>query len=77
MTKENWPLIGAAATPGVFLATALSGCGTMGACATGDLCARAVVGAPVPPFARSLSLARYDDKALMQQLEASASRGLL
>ena len=73
MTKENWPLLGAAKTPGVFLATALSGYGTMGACAAGDLCARAVVAAPVPAFARSLSLARYDDKALMEQLEATAS----
>ncbi|QPF84776.1 FAD-binding oxidoreductase [Bradyrhizobium genosp. L] len=77
MTKENWPLIGAAATPGVFLAAALSGYGTMGACATGDLCARAVAGTPVPEFARSLSLARYQDKALMDELEATASRGLL
>ncbi|WP_298370324.1 FAD-dependent oxidoreductase [uncultured Bradyrhizobium sp.] len=77
MTKENWPLIGAAKTSGVFLATALSGYGTMGACATGDLCARAVVGAPAPGFARSLSLARYADKALMAELAASESRGLL
>ncbi|HWD25633.1 MAG TPA: FAD-dependent oxidoreductase [Rhizomicrobium sp.] len=77
MTKENWPLIGAAKTPGVFLATALSGYGTMGACAAGDLCARAVVGAPAPGFARSLSLARYEDKALMDELEATRSRGLL
>ncbi|MBR0794070.1 FAD-binding oxidoreductase [Bradyrhizobium jicamae] len=77
MTKENWPLLGAARTPGVFLATALSGYGTMGACAAGDLCARAVVGAPVPAFARSLSLARYEDKALMDGLQATASRGLL
>ena len=76
MTKENWPLLGAAKTPGVFLATALSGYGTMGACAAGDLCARAVVGAPVPAFARSLSLARYDDKVLMEQLEAMASGAL-
>ncbi|WP_233475497.1 FAD-dependent oxidoreductase [Bradyrhizobium brasilense] len=77
MTRENWPLIGAAKTPSVFLATALSGYGTMGARATGDLCARAVVCAPVPVFARSLSLARYDDKALMGQLAASESRGSL
>ncbi|KJC61743.1 FAD-dependent oxidoreductase [Bradyrhizobium sp. LTSPM299] len=77
MTKENWPLIGAAKTPGVFLATALSGYGTMGAGAAGDLCARAVVGAPAPGFARSLSLARYEDKTLMAELEATASRGLL
>ncbi|KJC48129.1 FAD-dependent oxidoreductase [Bradyrhizobium sp. LTSP885] len=77
MTKENWPLIGAAKTAGVFLATALSGYGTMGACAAGDLCARAVVGAPAPEFARSLSLARYEDKTLMAELEATNSRGLL
>jgi len=76
MTQENWPLIGAAKTPGVFLATALSGYGTMGACATGDLCARAVVGAAAPTFARRLSLARYADKALMDELDATAS-GLL
>jgi glycine/D-amino acid oxidase-like deaminating enzyme len=77
MTKENWPLIGAAKTSGVFLAAALSGYGTMGACATGDLCARAVAGAQAPAFARGLSLARYQDKALMDELAASESRGLL
>ncbi|VIO64924.1 D-amino acid dehydrogenase [Bradyrhizobium ivorense] len=77
MTRENWPLIGAARTPGVFLAAALSGYGTMGACAAGDLCARAVVGTEAPAFARSLSLARYQDQALMDELEATASRGLL
>ncbi|MBR0827339.1 FAD-binding oxidoreductase [Bradyrhizobium manausense] len=77
MTKENWPLIGAARTPGVFLATALSGFGTMSACAAGDLCARAVVGAPAPSFANVLSLARYQDEALMDELRRSDSRGLL
>lgn len=77
MTKENWPLIGAANTPGVFLTSALSGYGTMSACAAGDLCARAVVGAPVPSFANTLSLARYDDKALMDELNSAESRGLL
>jgi glycine/D-amino acid oxidase-like deaminating enzyme len=77
MTKENWPLIGAAKTSGVFLAAALSGYGTMSACAAGDLCARAVVGAPGPAFASTLSLARYDNKALMDELESAESRGLL
>lgn len=77
MTKENWPLVGAARTAGVFLTTALSGYGTMSACAAGDLCARAVVGAPVPPFAGVLSPARYEDKALMAELESAESRGLL
>jgi glycine/D-amino acid oxidase-like deaminating enzyme len=77
MTKENWPLIGAAKTPGVFLATALSGYGTMAACAAGDLCARAIAGVSAPSFARSLSLERYYDKSLMDQLETTNSRGLL
>ncbi|MFT4115848.1 NAD(P)/FAD-dependent oxidoreductase [Bradyrhizobium sp.] len=77
MTKENWPLIGAAKTPGVFLTAALSGYGTMSACAAGDLCARAVVGAPSPPFADVLSLARYGNKPLMDELESAESRGLL
>jgi glycine/D-amino acid oxidase-like deaminating enzyme len=77
MTRENWPLIGAAKTPGMFLAAALSGFGTMSACAAGDLCARAVVGAPAPPFASALSLGRYENKPLMDELERSRSRGLL
>lgn len=77
MTPENWPLIGAAKTPGVFLATALSGYGTMAACAVGDVCARAIAGAVSPTFASVLSLARYDDQSLIRQLESSNSRGLL
>ncbi|MEY9122875.1 NAD(P)/FAD-dependent oxidoreductase [Bradyrhizobium yuanmingense] len=77
MTKENWPLIGAGKTPGVFLTAALSGYGTMSACAAGDLCARAVVGAPVPSYAGALSLARYENQALMNELENAESRGLL
>ena len=77
MTKENWPLIGEAKTPGVFLTAALSGYGTMAACAAGDLCARAIVGVSAPSFARTLSLRRYDDKALMAQLAIANSRGLL
>jgi glycine/D-amino acid oxidase-like deaminating enzyme len=77
MTKENWPLIGAANTPGVFLTAALSGYGTMSACAAGDLCARALVGTPVPSFAETLSLARYENKVLMAELDSAESRGLL
>jgi D-arginine dehydrogenase len=77
MTAENWPLIGAMRTPGAFIAGALSGYGTMSACAAGDLLARSVVGAELPGFARSLSLARYDDRALMAELESAGSRGVL
>ena len=77
MTRENWPLIGPSRTPGVFLATALSGYGTMAACAAGDLCARSIAGAALPVFAKSLSIERYLDQALMLQLESGKSRGLL
>ena len=77
MTVENWPLIGAAQTPGVFLAAALSGYGTMSACAAGDLCARSIVGAAVPAFAKSLAPSRQQDRELMAQLNSIASRGLL
>jgi glycine/D-amino acid oxidase-like deaminating enzyme len=77
MTAENWPILGASHTPGVFHAAALSGYGTMSACAAGDICARSLIGAPVPQFARSLSLARYGCKELMDELERTPSRGLL
>jgi D-arginine dehydrogenase len=77
MTAENWPLIGASQTPGVFLATALSGYGTMSACAAGEICARSIMGEPTPQFATSLSLARYGCKELMAELARTQSRGLL
>lgn len=77
MTRENWPLIGPLATRGAYVAGALSGYGTMGACATGALVAAWVLGGTLPDFARSLSLARYDDKALMQGLTAATNTGVL
>ena len=77
MTRENWPLIGPMATKGAFVAGALSGYGTMGACATGALVAAWVLGEKLPDFARPLSLVRYDDKALMQGLLAATNTGVL
>ena len=77
MTKENWPLIGPMKTTGAFIAGALSGFGTMAACATGALCASWVLGAPRPEFAERLSLSRYDDANFMRQLQDSASTGVL
>jgi glycine/D-amino acid oxidase-like deaminating enzyme len=49
----------------------------MGACATGALVAAWVLGRTLPDFARSLSLARYGDKALMQGLLAAMNTGVL
>ncbi len=77
MTPENWPLIGPMRTPGVFMAGALSGFGTMAATATGAACAAWIAEAELPSYAPSLSLKRYDDAALMAELRGSASRGVL
>ena len=75
-TPENWPLIGPMRTPGAFIAGALSGFGSMGACATGSLCAAWITGKPVPEFARALSPSRYDNPALMAEL-AGLGKGTL
>ena len=69
MTTENWPLIGPMQSPGAFVAGALSGFGSMAACATGHLCAAWVMGSKVPDYAHSLTSKRYGDQALMSQLE--------
>ena len=77
MTPENWPLIGPMATPGAFAAGALSGFGTMAACATGALCAAWAAGGTLPDYAPALSLARYGDATLMAEIAALSSRGVL
>ncbi|HEY4253922.1 MAG TPA: FAD-dependent oxidoreductase [Roseomonas sp.] len=77
MTPENWPLIGPMRTGGAFVAGALSGFGTMGACATGALCAAWIAGAALPAYAPALSLARHDDRPLMAELAALNSKGVL
>ncbi len=70
MTEENWPLIGPMKMPGAFAAGALSGFGSMSACATGAVCAAWVADRPVPGYARSLTIDRHADAALMAQLAA-------
>jgi glycine/D-amino acid oxidase-like deaminating enzyme len=70
MTEENWPLIGPMKTPGAFVAGALSGYGSMAACATGAICAAWVMGAPIPEYARMLSAERHANAALMAELAA-------
>jgi glycine/D-amino acid oxidase-like deaminating enzyme len=77
MTEENWPLIGPMRTSGAFVAGALSGFGTMGACAAGALCAAWIRDTPRPDFAAQLTLARYEDETLMQKLLGGISTGVL
>ena len=76
MTGENWPLIGPMGPEGAFMNCALSGFGTMAACAGGELCAAWVAGAPLPGYAREFSLQRYRDPELMSLL-STLNRGVL
>jgi glycine/D-amino acid oxidase-like deaminating enzyme len=77
MTEENWPLIGPMAANNAFMVAALSGFGSMAACAAGRLCAAWVVGSDLPDYAEALSAARYDNEALMQELASAPSKGVL
>ena len=77
MTEENWPLIGPMKTSGAFMVAALSGFGSMAACAAGKLCAAWVDGGMLPDYGKALSKARYDDDDLMAGLHSAASRGIL
>lgn len=76
MTKENWPLIGELGPSGAYVNCAMSGFGTMAACAAGELCAATIAGAKLPDYAHYFSLARYQDADLMQTLYES-NKGVL
>lgn len=77
LTDENWPLIGAMETVGSYVVGAMSGFGTMAACAAGDLCARVLLEEDVPDYAHALSPQRYSDQALMSEIKALSQRGIL
>ena len=76
MTAENWPLIGPMGVPGAFMNCAMSGFGTMAACAAGELAAAWVTDSGRQDYARHFSLERYEDAGLMQTLRESA-KGVL
>ena len=71
MTPENWPLVGPMATPGAFVAGALSGYGSMAACATGAICAAHLLGREIPSYARDFGLERQANRALLAELAAT------
>ena len=77
MTEENWPLIGPLDDAGAFVVGALSGFGSMAACAAGELAAAWVCDNELPSYAQQLSLARYEDSVLMDELRNSSSKGIL
>lgn len=77
MTDENWPLIGPTRTPGMFIAGALSGYGTMAACISGEICANWIAEKPTASYAQMLSPSRYADPNVMAELKSQGSRGHL
>ncbi len=77
MTEENWPLVGPMRCPGAYVAGALSGFGTMAACAAGALLADRIAGAALPALAAALSPERQADAALMAALRGQAAKGVL
>lgn len=80
LTDENWPLIGPmdveGKLEGAYMNCAMSGFGTMAACAGGELCAAWVAGAELPDYADEFSLNRYKNESLMLRLQ-SISKGIL
>jgi glycine/D-amino acid oxidase-like deaminating enzyme len=77
MTRENWPLIGPCGVSGSYVVGALSGFGSMSACAAGAIGAAWIAGGDLPDYATQLSPARYGDKKLMAELESVANKGIL
>jgi len=67
-TEENWPLIGKTDVEGFYLNGAMSGFGTMAACAGGELCAQSILDLELPEYSSVLSLERYKDLEFMDDL---------
>lgn len=74
-TADNWPLIGPMGIDGTYMACALSGHGTMAACAAGELAAAWIADDALPDYARPFSLDRYSDPSLVAPSETGS--GLL
>jgi glycine/D-amino acid oxidase-like deaminating enzyme len=77
MTRENWPIIGPLGVDGAFIAGALSGFGSMAACAAGALCADWICGGELPSYASRMSLERISNAEFMAALRGASSKGLL
>ncbi len=77
MTEENWPLIGPLDGKGAFVIGALSGFGSMAACAAGKLCAAHMCASHLPDYAAPLSLDRLTNAQLLAELKVLGRTGLL
>ena len=77
-TPENWPIIGPLLEhEGLYTVAALSGYGTMAACAAGELVAKYMAGEALPGYAGHFHPNRYDDPEIMAQIDAIESDGQL
>jgi glycine/D-amino acid oxidase-like deaminating enzyme len=76
-TEENRPLIGPAGPEGAYVIGALSGYGIMAACGAGDLLAAHIAGSPLPRYAPSFLLSRYDNPSYLESLKALDRSGQL
>jgi glycine/D-amino acid oxidase-like deaminating enzyme len=72
-TRENRLLVGPTPVAGFHVLCGLSGYGIMASLGAAELLGAHLVGAPLPPYARELALARYQDPeylARLPQMEA-------
>lgn len=76
-TPENLPLIGPLGVENAFTISALSGYGTMAACAAAELCAQWIGGSAPPDYALYLSPNRYGDPQVMAEIDRIDSDGQL
>jgi sarcosine oxidase subunit beta len=76
-TRENRPLIGPTPIKGVFLLGAVSGYGIMSACGVGDLLSSYIAGTPLPSYAQSFALDRYQNPSYLNWLETWDENGQL
>lgn len=76
-TEENWPLIGPLGPPGLYTIAALSGYGTMVACAAGELLTAWMTNAPLPPYAKYFDPDRYNDPEIVAEIASLTTDGQL
>jgi len=76
-TRENRPLIGPLPLEGAYVSCAFSGFGVMASCASGELIARHVTGAPLPDYAPAFLLSRYQDADYRSLLDTWGDGGQL
>jgi glycine/D-amino acid oxidase-like deaminating enzyme len=69
-TRENRLLVGPTPVAGFHVLCGLSGYGIMASLGAAELLGAHVTGAPLPPYARELALARYEDPEYRARLPA-------